>query len=70
MLRHVSKPFDAGGLQADVRVESVGNGTVDDSLLLLFQQLDQLLLGADVASYPEVRMVEEAHDGGLFREGW
>ena len=59
-----------GGLEADVRVEATGDGAVDDGLLLLLQQLDQLLLGADVAPDPPVHVVEEADDGGLFGEGW
>ena len=33
---------------------------VDDGLLLLLQQRDQLLLGADVAPDPPVGVVEEA----------
>lgn len=48
MLRHVSKPLHARGLEADVGVEAPSDSTVDDSLLLFLQQLDQLLLGADV----------------------
>ena len=70
MLRHVPQPLHAGGLEADVGVEAAGDGAVDDGLLLLLQQLDQLLLGADVAPDPPVRVVEKADDGGLFREGW
>ena len=64
-----SEPLDAGGLEADVRVEAAGDGPVDDGLLLLLQELDQLLLGADVAPDPPVRVVEEPDDGGLFGEG-
>ena len=70
MLRHVAQPLHAGGLEADVGVEAAGDGAVDDGLLLLLQQLDQLLLGADVAPDPPVHVVEEADDGGLFGEGW
>ena len=44
------------------------NGLVDDGLLLLLQQRDQLLLGADVAPDAPVGVVEEADDGGLFGE--
>ena len=69
MLRHVAQPLHAGGLEADVGVEAAGDGAVDDGLLLLLQQLDQLLLGADVAPDPPVRVVEEADDGGLFGPG-
>ena len=42
---------------------------MDDGLLLLLQQLDQLLLGADVAADLAVGVVEEANDGGLFGRG-
>ena len=45
MLWHVAEPFYAGGLEADVGVEAASDGAVDDGLLLLFQQLDQFLLG-------------------------
>ena len=69
MLRYIAQPLHAGGLEADVRVEAAGNGAVDDGLLLLLQQLDQLLLGADVAADLAVGVAEEADDGGLFGEG-
>jgi hypothetical protein len=39
---------------------------VDEGLLVLLQQLDELLLGVDVAPYPPVHVIEEAGDGGLF----
>ena len=67
MLRHIPQPLHAGGLEADVGVEAAGDGAMDDGLLLLLQQLDQLLLGADVLPNPPVRVVEEADDSGLFR---
>jgi len=70
MLRHVPHPLYAGGLEADIRVEAASDGAVDDGLLLLLQQLDQLLLGVDVAPDPPVRVVEEANNSGLFWEGW
>ena len=38
---------------------------MDDGLLLLFQERDQLLLGADVALDTVVDMIEEADDGVL-----
>src|SRR5690606_21335502 len=70
MLRHIPQPLHAGGLEADAGVEAAGDGAVDDGLLLLLQQLDQLLLGADVPPDPPVRVVQEADDGGLFGERW
>ena len=70
MLRHIPQPLHTGGLEANVGVEAAGDGAVDDGLLLLLQQLDQLLLGVDVAPNPTVGVVEEADDGGLFEEWW
>ena len=69
MPRHIPQPLYAGGLEADVRVEAAGDGSVDDGLLLLLQQLDQLLLGADVAPNAPVGVVEELDDGELFGRG-
>jgi hypothetical protein len=70
MLRHITQPLHTGGLEADVGVEAAGDGAVDDGLLLLLQQLDQLLLGADVPPDPPVRVIQEADDGDLFINGW
>ena len=70
MLRHVAEPLDAGGLEADVGVEAAGDGLVDDGLLLLLQQVDEFLLGADVAADAPVHVVQVADDGALFGEGW
>ena len=70
MLRHVPQPLHAGGLEADVGVEAAGDSSVDDGLLLLLQQLDQLLLDADIPPNPPVRVVEKPHDGGLFGRWW
>ena len=64
------EPLHAGRLEADIGVETAGDGAVDDGLLLLLQQLDQLLLGVDVAPNPPVHVVEEPDDGGLLKEGW
>src|SRR5439155_21182622 len=69
MLWHPPQPLDAGELEADVRIEAAGYGSVDDRLLLLLQQLDHLLLGAHVAPDLSVRVVDEANDRCLFREG-
>ena len=66
MLRHFPQPLHAGGLEADVGIEAARDGAVDDGLLLLLQQRDQLLLGADVAPDAPVGVVEEADDCGLF----
>jgi hypothetical protein len=54
------------GLALDVD----GDGAVDDGLLLLLQQLDQPLLGADEAPDLAVGVIEEADDGCLFGGRW
>ena len=51
-------------------IDLASDGLVDEGLLLLLQQGDQLLLGADVAPDAPVGVVEEADDGGLFRDRW
>ena len=51
-------------------VDLARDGLMDGGLLLLLQQRNQLLLGADVALDAPVGVVEEADDGGLFGEGW
>ena len=58
------EPLDVGGLVgrvglADADVDPARDGLVDDALLLLFQQRDQLLLGADVAPDVPLGVVEE-----------
>jgi hypothetical protein len=58
------------GSKAGVGIEAAGDGAVDDGLLLLLQQLDQLLFGADVEPNPSIHVVKEADDDGLFGEGW
>ena len=70
MLRHVAQPLHARRLEADVGIKAPGDGAVDDGLLLLLQQVDQLLLGADVAANASVCIIEEADDGGLFGKRW
>jgi hypothetical protein len=74
MLRHLAQPRDAGvfvgriGL-AGADVDLAGDGLVDEGLPVFFEQLDQLLLGADGAPNPPVHVIEEADNGGLFGEG-
>ena len=58
MRRHVPQPLHTGGLEADVGVKAASDGAVDDGLLLLLQKRNQLLLGADVAPYAPVGVVE------------
>ncbi len=74
MLRHIPQPLDTGGLvgrvgPAGASIDPARDGLVDDSLLLLLQQRDQLLLGVDISLDAPVSMVEESGDGGLFGEG-
>ena len=75
MLRHVPQPLDAGRLVgrvglAGADVDPARDRLVDDGLLLLLQQRDQLLLGADVASNAPLGVVKKADDGDLFGQGW
>jgi len=37
MLRYITQPLHARGLEADVRVEATGDSAADDGLLLLLQ---------------------------------
>ena len=73
-LRQVVQPLDAGefvgrvGL-AGADVDPACDGLVDDGLLLLLQQRDQLLLGADVAPNAPVGVVKEANYGSLIAYG-
>ncbi len=57
------------GFNRNIRVQSTCDCLMDDSLLFFFQQLDQLLFGADIAFDPAVGVIEEADDGVLFFEG-
>ena len=75
MLRHLAQPLHAGifvvwvgPTGADIYL--TGNGLVDEGLLVLFQQLDPLLPGANGAPYPPVHVIEKTHDRGLLGEGW
>ena len=74
-LWHVAQPLDAGGFVgrvglAGADVDPARDGLVDDGLLLLPQQRDQLLLGADVAPDAPVGVIEEADNSGLFGKRW
>jgi hypothetical protein len=57
MLRQVAQPGYARGLEANGMVQAARDGAVDDRLLLLLEQIDQLLLGADVPVDPSVGML-------------
>jgi hypothetical protein len=70
MFRDLSQPLHAGGLETGTWVEAAGDCVVDDGLLLLLKQLDQLLLGSDVAPDSAVGVGEEADEGGLLGNGW
>ena len=70
MFRHVSKPLDARGLEADVGVKAAGDGPVNDGLLLLLQQRNERPLGTGVAADAVVHVVEVADDGDLLGDGW
>ena len=74
MLWRPPEPLHAGGLVNRVRlagadVHLARHGLVDNGLLLLLQQRDQFLFGADIAPDAPVDMVQEADDGGLLGEG-
>ena len=70
MFRHVAEPFHTRGLETDIGVEAAGDSAMDDGLLLLLQQFNQLLLGADVAPNAPVGVVEETYDGRLLCCWW
>ncbi len=70
MLRNVPKPLHTGRLEASIAVEAAGDGAVNDNLLLLLQQCDQLLLGADVTRYAPVYMVEKQDNCCLVGFWW
>ena len=70
MLRHLPQPRRPRRLEPHVWIEAARHRLVDDGLLLLVEQRNQLLFGADVAADAAVYVVEVANDGGLFGEGW
>ena len=47
MLRNISDPFHAAGLELDLGIKPPGHGLVDDVLLLLLEQFDEPPLVAD-----------------------
>ena len=57
-------------LQGNRGIYPTSYGLVDDGMLLLLQQRNQLLFGADVAPDAPVGVVEETDDGGLFGKSW
>lgn len=70
MCRNIPDPGVAGGFEVGVRVETTGDGTVDNGLLLLVQQSNQFPLGTDKAVDFPIRVVQKSHDGGLFVGRW
>jgi hypothetical protein len=63
---HFAEPVETGGLEADGGVDPSGDSAVDDQLSLLLQQLDQPLLGADVAADAAAQVVEGTCNKRLF----
>ncbi len=47
MLRNISDPFHAAGLEIDLGIKPPGHGLVDDVLLLLLEQFDKPSLVAN-----------------------
>ena len=70
MLRHLPEPLHSAVLHRGVGVKSLGDGLIDNNLLLFLKKLDQFLLGMNESADFPVGMVEEADDGGLFLECW
>ena len=65
VLRYRAEPINAGCLKRHVPVEAARDGPVDNPLLLLFQELDQLLLGAHVVGNTVIRVIQETCDRAL-----
>jgi hypothetical protein len=40
MLGHLAEPGDARRFETDIRIETAGDGAVDDRLLLFFEEMD------------------------------
>ena len=71
MLGHPLEPLDTGVLVgriglAGAHVDLAGDRLVNDGLLLLVEQLDEFLFGADISPNPRVHVVQKPHDGVLF----
>jgi len=63
---YFSKPLNSRRFHPHLRVKPTGHRLVDDGLLLLVEQLDKPLLGADEAVDEEIDMGEVADDSCLF----
>ena len=72
MLGDVADPGNSGRFEANVWVEAASDGTVDDRLFLLFEELDDLLLRTDQSSRQRAVGVEKANDQSLLldRRDW
>jgi hypothetical protein len=66
MIRNITKPLDARRRKPNVRVKCTSYRSVDDGLLLFFQQLEQLFLGPDVPPDSPIHIIEVPGDMLLF----
>jgi hypothetical protein len=69
MRRNIAQPANAGGFEADVRVETAGDSVLNDRLLLLFEELDEPLFRTDQPSCQRAVSVEEANNQPLLLNG-
>ena len=70
MLRHLPQPLNTGRFKRNIRIKTTSNGTMNNDLLLLFQQPDQFLLRPHKPPHPPIYIIQIPHDGGLFGERW
>ncbi len=70
MFGHIAEPFDAGGLQGGVRVQTFGDGVGDDGLAFLFQQFNQPPLLPPTPSIFNVSRSRKRRDHGLLVVRW